>query len=199
MNGASKPSARRYGFPVKPGSTLPPGKPWESYGAGLLITNTRELRRLSAARDRAEALAQRRAYEAERRATKAERRQASALESALAHDSWRFVTRRGVEGLEQLVEHVPWEVRRIIFGAPVDRDPIYPILQSIRRLGGDSRTATVGRRRASSDEEGEFTLGLIGVCYGLSRERIRQIQVEVIGMLRKNKRIIEIHANLADD
>ena len=60
------------------------------------------------------------------------------------------------------------------------RDTLNDILQSL-----DPRDAQVLRLRFGLDDREEQTLEVVGVCFGITRERVRQIEKRAIKKLRR--------------
>jgi hypothetical protein len=100
------------------------------------------------------------------------------IQEALQHPSWSQVRGTGLDRLESLLEHVPAEVRLLAFSAGLDADPIVPIWRSLAGRGVD-------------------TFDLIGLCYGLSHNRISGIHDRAIWKLRRHPDINKLAATAA--
>ncbi len=88
-------------------------------------------------------------------------------------DEWRFAiwkctrSESAVDGLERLCDEIPVDVRRACLGQPCNLDPIWPLAERLRALCGP------------------LTLDIAGCLYGLTRERIRQIEVTAMQALQQ--------------
>jgi hypothetical protein len=100
------------------------------------------------------------------------------IQEALQHPSWSKVRGTGLDALERLVDHVPSDVRRMVFFAPMDRDPIVPIWRSL-------------------DLQEMHVFDVIGLCYGLTHMSIRSINERALRRLRRHPDINKLAATAA--
>jgi hypothetical protein len=92
---------------------------------------------------------------------------------ALKLPCWSLVKGTGFDAVDSLIDHVPSDVRRMAFYAPMHLDPIAPIWKSLRHLEMDA-------------------FDVIGLCYGLTHERVRQIHDGAIRKLRRNPELAKL-------
>ena len=95
------------------------------------------------------------------------------IQEALQHPSWSMVKGTGLDALESLLDHVPGDVRRMVFFASIDADPIVPIWESIRHLEMDA-------------------FDVIGLCYGLTHGSILGIHDRALWKLRRHPDINQL-------
>lgn len=80
---------------------------------------------------------------------------------------------------------IPPRLRRVALGMSGDRDPFGPLVRSLSA-------------RWNSDTFGDVSLDALGAVYGLTHERIRQIEAQAMRKLRARKDVREMHSNLGD-
>ncbi len=83
----------------------------------------------------------------------------------------------------ECIDAIPERLRRVAFSLPRHRDPLSPVVDAIIDVAGWQ----------------ESTLHLIGWIYGVSRERIRQIQSRAESSLRRNPEFKRMRCYLEKD